>query len=159
MVSAGRGRLTTATISKGRVALSNGLCGLNRGPARLRGWNPLNTLALTLCVSLFGCVTGPRALQETRLQYNEIVKSTTEQQLLLNIVRLRYTDTPSSLSIASVAAQFEVAKSLQLMPFFVASGAEPNRSYAAVLPQVGVVTADRPTFSLVPLDDQEFTRK
>jgi len=126
--------------------------------ARSPDWNSSAAVALTLCV-LAGCVTGPRALQETRLQYNEIVKSTTEQQLLLNIVRLRYTDTPSSLSIASVAAQFEVAKSLQLMPFFVASGAEPNRSYAAVLPQVGVVTADRPTFSLVPLDDQEFTRK
>ena len=108
---------------------------------------------------LAGCMSGPRALQETRLHYNEVVKSTTEQQLLLNIVRLRYTDTPSSLSVANIAAQFELARQLQLTPFFVPSGAEPNRSYTAVLPQAGVSYADRPTISLVPIDDAEFTRK
>jgi hypothetical protein len=109
---------------------------------------------------LTGCSNfGPSALQQTRLQYNEVVKTTTEQQLLLNIVRLRYTDTPSSLAVSGIAAQFEVAKSFQLTPFFVASGAEVAKSYSAVLPQLGIQGADRPTFSLTPLDDQEFTRK
>jgi hypothetical protein len=126
--------------------------------ARLRG--SLGAAGVLLASALLaGCMTGPRALQETRLHYNEVLKSTTEQQLLLNIVRLRYTDTPSSLSIANIAAQFEVVRQLQLTPFFVASGAEPNRSYSAVLPQAGISTADRPTFSLVPIDDAEFTRK
>ena len=41
----------------------------------------------------------------------------------------------------------------------MASGAEVAKSYAAVLPQLGISGADRPTFSLTPLDDQEFTRK
>lgn len=116
--------------------------------------------AALLCAALLGgCAGGPLALQQTRLQYNEVVKSTTEQQLLLNIVRLRYTDTPSSLSIANIAAQFELVRQLQLTPFFAASGAEPNRSFSTVLPQAGVTYADRPTFSLVPIDDAEFTRK
>jgi hypothetical protein len=107
-----------------------------------------------------GCATfGPTALQETRLQYNEVVKRTTEEQLLLNVVRLRYNDTPSSLAVSAIAAQFEFVKNFQLTPFFVASGAEIAKSYAAVLPQLGVGGADRPTFSLTPLDDQEFTRK
>src|SRR5262249_26223423 len=44
-------------------------------------------------------------------------------------------------------------------PFFVASGAEPNRSYTAVVPGAGISYADRPTISLVPIDDAEFTRK
>ena len=111
-------------------------------------------------VFLTGCSTfGPWALQQTRLQYNEVVKTTTEQQLLLNMVRLRYTDTPSSLAVSAIAAQFEIAKSFQLTPFFVASGAEVAKSYSAVLPQLGIAGADRPTFSLTPLDDQEFTRK
>jgi hypothetical protein len=125
---------------------------------RLR--NSLGAAGVLLASALLaGCMTGPRALQETRLHYNEVLKSTTEQQLLLNIVRLRYTDTPSSLSIANIAAQFELVRQLQLTPFFVASGAEPNRSYSAILPQAGVSVADRPTFSLVPIDDAEFTRK
>jgi len=109
---------------------------------------------------LTGCSSfGPSALQQSRLQYNEVVKTTTEQQLLLNIVRLRYTDTPSSLAVSAIAAQFEVSKNFGLTPFFVASGAEIAKSYAAVLPQLGIAGADRPTFSLTPLDDQEFTRK
>jgi hypothetical protein len=116
-------------------------------------------LATGLALLLGACATGPQALQETRLQYNEVIKSSAEQQLLLNIVRLRYTDTPSSLSVSNIAAQFELVKQLQLTPFFAPSGAEPNRAYSAVLPQAGVSYADRPTFSLVPIDDAEFTRK
>lgn len=118
-------------------------------------------LSGALCAAMLvaGCATGPRDIQETRLQYNEVVKSTTEQQLLLNVVRLRYTDTPSSLSVANIAAQFELVKQLSITPFFAASGGEPNRSYAAVLPQAGVSYANRPTFSYVPIDDAEFTRK
>src|SRR6266849_6272770 len=119
------------------------------------------TLAtIVVSVLIAGCSTfGPSALQESRLRYNEVVKTTTEEQLLLNIVRLRYTDTPSSLAVSAIAAQFETAKTFQLTPFFVASGAELAKSYAAVLPQLGIAGADRPTFSLTPLDDQEFTRK
>jgi len=107
-----------------------------------------------------GCSSfGPSALESSRLAYNEAVKKTTEEQLLLNVVRLRYTDTPSSLAVSSIAAQFEIVRNVQLTPFFVASGAEIAKSYAAILPQLGLAGADRPTLSLTPLDDQEFTRK
>jgi hypothetical protein len=104
-------------------------------------------------------VIGPRSLKQSRLQYNEVVKVTSEEEMLLNIVRLRYVDTPSSLQISNIAAQFELMNSLQLTPFFVASGAEPNRSYTSVLPLASIGGADRPTFSLTPLDEAEFARK
>lgn len=125
--------------------------------ARARRW-----LAGVLLLSVFsaGCsVIGPRSLKQSRLEYNEVVKSTSEEEMLLNIVRLRYVDTPSSLQISNIAAQFELLNSLQLTPFFVASGAEPNRSYTSVLPQAMIGGADRPTFSLTPLDESEFARK
>src|SRR5712691_7791970 len=96
-----------------------------------------------------GCTTlGPYALDQTRLYYNEVIKRTTEEQLLLNIVRLRYTDTPSSLAVSAIAAQFERSHSLQLTPFFVAGN---DASFTAVLPQALVLGADRPTLSLTPL--------
>ena len=125
------------------------------------GWICTRNVACAL-LSIFaaGCTTlGPQALDETRLQYNEVVKRTTEEQLLLNIVRLRYTDTPSSLAVSGIAAQFERSQNVQIVPFFTAAGADSNRSFAAVLPQAGVAGADRPTISFTPLDDQEFTRK
>jgi hypothetical protein len=115
--------------------------------------------ATLLAAILAGCAIGPRALQESRLQYNEVVKSTAEQQLLLNIVRLRYTDTPSSLAVANIAAQFELVKNLSIVPFFAASGAAINQSFRSILPGAGLAMADRPTLSLVPIDDQEFTRR
>ena len=107
-----------------------------------------------------GCTSlGPQSLQETRLRYNEVVKATTEEQLLLNIVRLRYTDTPSSLQVSAIAAQFERVQSASVIPFFTAAAADTNRSYTSILPQAQIQGADRPTFSLTPLDDQDFTRK
>ena len=117
------------------------------------------TLAAGLAL-LPGCATlGPQSLQDTRLRYNEVVKVTTEEQLLLNIVRLRYTDTPSSLQVSAIAAQFERVQSASVIPFFTAAAADTNRSYTSVLPQAQIQGADRPTFSLTPLDDQDFTRK
>src|SRR5262245_1059157 len=109
------------------------------GKATRIGW------ATVLAVLVTGCSAfGPSLLESSRLPYNEAVKRTSEEQLLLNVVRLRYTDTPSSLAVSSIAAQFEITKSFQLTPFFVASGAEVARSYAAVLPQLGIAGADRP---------------
>src|ERR1700730_4332599 len=85
----------------------------------------LSTLLVT--AFLTGCSSfGPSALQQSRLQYNEVVKTTTEQQLLLNIVRLRYTDTPSSLAVSAIAAQFERSQGVQLTPFFTAAGGDVN---------------------------------
>src|SRR5436309_603449 len=111
------------------------------------------------CLSISSCSFGPHTIDNTRLRYNEVIKTTTEEQLLLNIVRLRYTDTPSSLAVSAIAAQFERSQSLQLTPFFTSAGADVNRSFTAILPQAQVGAADRPTISLTPLDDQEFTRK
>jgi hypothetical protein len=117
-------------------------------------------LACLIPLLLAACSTlGPQSLQHSRLDYNETVKSTTEEQLLLNIVRLRYTDTPSSLAVSAIAAQFERSQALGLTPFFTAAGADISRSFGAVLPQALMMNAERPTFSLTPLDDQEFTRK
>lgn len=111
---------------------------------------------------LTGCARSQQPVQRTRIPYNEAVKDTTEQQLLLNIVRLRYTDTPSSLQVSSIAAQFEVQRSLGLTPFFTAAGAgasEDVREFGSILPQAQITTADRPTVSLTPMDDADFTRR
>src|SRR5204863_2235961 len=81
-------------------------------------------------------------------------------QLLLNIVRLRYVDTPSSLAVSTIAAQFELQKNLQLTPFFTSAGSDVQvSSFGTLLPQFQIQHADRPTITLSPLDDQEFTRR
>ncbi len=113
-----------------------------------------------LVLSISACSLGPRTIESSRLRYNEAVKSTSEQQLLLNVVRLRYIDSPSSLSLASIADQQELVGGLAAMPFFTSAGAGDIGSYrGSVLPQATFSRATRPTLSYVPMDDQEFTRR
>ena len=60
------------------------------------------------CAGLSGCV-GPKAVRYTRLRYNEVVRDTNDEQLLINIVRLRYADSPVFIDLPSITSQFEIA--------------------------------------------------
>ena len=108
-----------------------------------------------------GCSFGPRTLASDRIRYNEAVKVSSEEQLLLNIVRLRYTDTPSSLGVTSLTDQYEFTRNVGLTPFFTsaAAGQAFGGYRGAVLPQVGLTGATRPTLAYTPQDDQDFTRR
>jgi hypothetical protein len=131
------------------------------GYERSRKAGGLGGLAtLIILLSAPGCSFGPKAVCRTRLPDNEAVKTTSEEQLLLNIVRLRYSDNPSSIAVSNIAAQFELAKKLQLVPFFVAAAAGDFGSYeGTVLPGAEFDAADRPTLSLTPQDETEFARR
>jgi hypothetical protein len=109
-----------------------------------------------------GCSFGPRALHNDRVRYNEAVKVSSEEQLLLNIVRLRYSDTPSSLGVTSLADQYEYNRTVGITPFFTAAaaGALAEASYrGTVLPQLSLAATTRPTLTYTPQDDQDFTRR
>lgn len=122
------------------------------------GWVFCRIVALSVyLLTLPSCGFGPRALVQTRLPYNEAVKRTSEEQFLLNIVRLRYTDTPSSLAISSIADQQELSTGLQALPFLVSGDGGGFRTN--LLPQAELTRASRPTLSYTPLDDEEFTRR
>lgn len=116
---------------------------------------------LTTSLVLAGCALGPRMIEINRLRYNDSVKVTTERQLLLNIVRLRYIDTPSSLSVTTIAEQPEIVAGLKAIPFFTSAAAGNSfGGYAgSILPSAELSGAVRPTLSYSPLDDQEFTRR
>lgn len=120
-------------------------------------------LSAAMCAipMMAGCALGPRMVELNRIKYNESVKVTSERQLLLNIVRLRYVDSPSSLSVTTIAEQPELAASLQALPFFTAAaaGLSPGGYAGTILPQVQLSGSVRPTLSYAPMDDQEFTRR
>lgn len=63
---------------------------------------------LAMLAGLGGCL-GPKAVRYTRIKYNEVVRDTNDQQLLLNIVRLRYADSPVFIDLPSITSQFEVS--------------------------------------------------
>ncbi len=59
-----------------------------------------------------GCVNlGPTTLKSERSNYNQAVQRTNDEQLLLNLVRLKYRDTPFFMEVSSVASQFSLSSS------------------------------------------------
>jgi hypothetical protein len=55
-----------------------------------------------------GCL-GPKAVRTTRMKYNESIRITNDEQLLTNIVRLRYADSPVFMDLPSITSQFEIS--------------------------------------------------
>jgi hypothetical protein len=68
----------------------------------------LAMIALAAWAGVSGCL-GPKAVQYTRLRYNEVVRDTNDEQLLINIVRLRYADSPVFIDLPSITSQFEIS--------------------------------------------------
>lgn len=127
------------------------------------GQFPKSAIALTLLAAMAsgGCWFGPKSLELSHGKYNSAVNRVVDEQLLLNLVRLRYNDTLTQLDISSIAAQYELDGSLEARPFFSTEGVNlnppvgPFGAFSRVLPFAGVSATNRPTFSLNPLDDPE----
>lgn len=105
-------------------------------------------------VVLPGCrMLGPSTIRNGRLPYNQAVQITSDQELLLNIVRLRYRDTPTILQIASINTQFNLATSFTGSTSIVPAAAERynlsgNANYY-----------ERPTISYRPVVGQAFIQQ
>ncbi|HZY85962.1 MAG TPA: hypothetical protein VFE78_14110 [Gemmataceae bacterium] len=116
--------------------------------------------ALALCG---GCAFGPRALEKTHGRYYESVRLVDEEELLRNLVHMRYNESPSSLNVSSIAAQYELAGSAEARPFFLAPNPSNSnvifKTFTSILPDLMVSGANRPTISLVPGNDGSAVRK
>lgn len=58
-----------------------------------------------------GCLRaplGPKTIPPARLNYNEAISRSWDEQLLLNLVRLRYRDNPLFVDVTSVSASYEL---------------------------------------------------
>ena len=73
-----------------------------------RGRRPLLKLIVLLIAWLAELPRRPQIVRYTRLR-NEVVRDTNDEQLLINIVRLRYADSPVFIDLPNITSQFEVA--------------------------------------------------
>src|SRR5262249_9142192 len=73
-------------------------------PGRLRRLSMPSVLLILAC----GCATGlgPRALRSERPDYNRQIIRSTDAELLLNLVRLRYNDSIFFTSVGGIVAQY-----------------------------------------------------
>ncbi|MHC5113327.1 MAG: hypothetical protein ACYTGP_02720 [Planctomycetota bacterium] len=114
---------------------------------RRHGWIPP---ALLLAV-LAGCnIAGPRAIREGRDDYNSAIQQTNNEQFLLNIVRLKYRDTPFMLEVTSLSTNFQV----EVFGSANASLRESSNNWYGVL--AGAEFTEKPTVTYLPLTGEKF---
>lgn len=107
-------------------------------------------LMVTGCASI-----GPRRVQIDRGTYNNIVRETDQEQLLMNIVRQRYLEITEYIQVASLTASYSLSQSLvgsvsaltSTGPASLTSSLSPSMTYS-----------DTPTISYIPLSNIEFAK-
>lgn len=109
----------------------------------------LSSLVLNACVGV-----GPRAMKTALTSYDEAVAQTQSQQLLLNLVRLRYRDVPVFLQINSISAQYEFKASAGM-----SAGYNTGSRDSSLGASGGIGFSERPTLSLTPLQGEAFVRR
>src|SRR3954447_1112892 len=110
-----------------------------------------------------GCAFGPKVLEKTHGRYQESVRTVNEEQLLRNLVHLRYNEVPFELNVSSIATQYELSGSAEARPFFIAPNPSNSniifKTFTSILPDLSVSGANRPTITLVPADNSETVRR
>src|SRR5215469_5611751 len=113
----------------------------------------LITSLLALLAS--GCTTGfgPRAVRSERPDYNKQIVRSADAEMLLNIVRLRYNDSPLFLELGGVVAQYSYDASFAATGQI--SGSSPNSASVAT----GLGYSEKPTITYTPLSGEEFATR
>jgi len=103
------------------------------------------------------CVTnaGPRTIPSARFDYNERLSRSTNDQILLNLVRLRYRDTPYFLEVGSVLVQYQVTGRVAVTGS-TAPAASPSATAGLELDRE---VDERPTITYQPLTGEAFARR
>lgn len=106
-------------------------------------------LLLTGCTSI-----GPKIAREVQYPYNEAVIGSWKEQLLLNLVRLRYRDNPYFLELSSITSAH--ALDFNLKTTFKMPG-PINPADNSIAPSISL--KDSPTLTYLPLQGEAFVKR
>ncbi len=111
---------------------------------------------LLVTVALAGCQTiGPGSVQRDRLDYGDAIAGSWREQMLLNIVKLRYFDTPVFLEVSSVISSYTLQSEIDLAArIFPNAQGSSFRNFGAT----GTYT-DRPTITYTPITGEKYIDK
>lgn len=114
-------------------------------------------ILISLIWTLTGCSgIGPHTVARDRFDYTSAVSDSWKAQMLVNMVKMRYGDTPTFLEVASVINQYSVESQVDLRLSWVDQvtvALTNNQSAGAAARYI-----DRPTITYSPLTGEKFAR-
>ncbi|MCG6947312.1 MAG: hypothetical protein LJE93_00125 [Acidobacteria bacterium] len=111
-------------------------------------------LATTIVVLTAGCTSfGPEVVERDNFDYADAMREAWKEQMLFNMVGLRYAEPPQFLRVTSVINQYSIDGRLTAAspPYSGSGPAAPPLSATAGY-------ADRPTITYAPMTGADFTR-
>ena len=112
--------------------------------------------AAVVILLVTGCThIGPKSVTRDRFDYNTAISDSWKEQILLNIVKLRYADMPLFVEVASIVSGYTLEGSVSLGGT-VSSESAVQGDYLS-LGTAGKYT-DRPTITYVPITGPKFNQ-
>ena len=117
-------------------------------------------LLLLTVLGLAGCASiGPGTVTRDRFDYTTAVAESWKSQMLLNLVKLRYGDTPVFLDVGQIISGYTLEGSLSAAGTITSShGVVPGVPDSSVILGAQGRYTDRPTITYAPLVGERFTR-
>lgn len=112
----------------------------------------IRVLTVLFALMLSGCLS-PITLNRAVIAYDDSVTDSMAKQLLINIARAQHHQPVHFTGVSNIAATFD---------FRVSAGATPaltGEASKALMPLFGGSVAENPTFSIVPIEGEEFTKR
>jgi hypothetical protein len=117
----------------------------------------MRRLLVLLCVFLAGCATsvGPPTIARDRFDYIEAISDSWKRQMLLNLVKVRYSDVPVFLDVTSVLNAYGIDNELHIS----GQAAPVGRNGDTFLGAEGITHyTDHPTITYVPVLGDKFAK-
>jgi hypothetical protein len=117
----------------------------------------LTVLVVMSALGLCGCaVIGPRAITAGRSVYANVINQTDDEQILNMIVRMRYNESSSLISVASITASLRFSSQIGTN---IGIGSSDNYAGNLVPLSAGIAYEENPTISYLPLSGEDFMRR
>ena len=109
------------------------------------------TASALVLATLAGCSMQAKIIQSRHWDLNETIRQTKEQQLLLNMVRMRYEETPYFLQLSSITTSFSAGANAGLQATLPSGGDAPD----VYTPSAGFSYSETPTVTWSIPDSSE----
>jgi hypothetical protein len=122
----------------------------------MMNWLKQVSMCALLVVLLPGCRSmGPSTIPHDRVNYSDAISESWKEQVLRNLVKMRYMDTPIFLDVGQIVGGYTWQTSINVGGQF--SSRSTVQGDALTLGGQGIYT-DRPTITYVPLTGERFLR-